>query len=420
MSVRTGWLRIAAVTLATALGAVARAEEPTGPLTLEQAMALALEKSPELAVSTFDLRAGEARTLQAGKPPNPELEVRVDHFDLEEGQPDEDRSRVILRQDFELGGKRGRRVDLAQTERELLERDLEQKRSDLKATVTGRFAELLGAQRRVAALGQFVTFFEELQDKVARLVATGAMRSLETHQIARQLGLARVELARAEAARTTARFNLAASWGGARSPSFGEALGALEPLPLTPDLDRVLSLAGTSPAVARWDAELAHGEAALDLAKAGRIPDVRLGAGTRWDDQTDDRGYLVELELALPIFDRKQGEIREASHEMDRARAGRSAAQATQAAAVAEVFASLDESRVTSQTLGQQVLPAARATFEALRIGFEETARNLSDLIDARRDRARAEVDYTDALVAHHVAHATLESLVGRCLTSGE
>jgi len=163
-----------------------------------------------------------------------------------------------------------------------------------------------------------------------------------------------------------------------------------------------------------------HGEAALDLAKAGRIPDVRLGAGTRWDDQTDDRGYLVELELALPIFDRKQGEIREACHEMDRARAGRSAAEAAKTAEIAEVFARLDESRVTSETLGQQVVPAARATFEALRMGFEETARNLSDLIDARRDLARAEVDYTDALVAHHVARATLESLVGSSLTGGE
>ena len=43
-----------------------QSEEPTGVLTLRQALALALLRYPELASTAWEVRAGEARTLQAG------------------------------------------------------------------------------------------------------------------------------------------------------------------------------------------------------------------------------------------------------------------------------------------------------------------------------------------------------------------
>jgi cobalt-zinc-cadmium efflux system outer membrane protein len=48
-------------------------EEPTGVLTLRQALALALLRNPELASAAWEVRAGEARTLQAGLCPTPNL-----------------------------------------------------------------------------------------------------------------------------------------------------------------------------------------------------------------------------------------------------------------------------------------------------------------------------------------------------------
>jgi cobalt-zinc-cadmium efflux system outer membrane protein len=71
-------------------------------------------------------------------------------------------------------------------------------------------------------------------------------------------------------------------------------------------------------------------------------------------------------------------------------------------------------------TLREEVLPAARASLEAHRLGFERTAANVGDLLDARRDLARAEVQYTDALVDYHLALAALEGLVGQRLAEAE
>ena len=54
--------------------------DPAGPITLPEALALALEQSPELASSSWELRAREARALQAGLRPNPELGLEVEDF----------------------------------------------------------------------------------------------------------------------------------------------------------------------------------------------------------------------------------------------------------------------------------------------------------------------------------------------------
>ena len=55
----------------------ALAPEPASPLTLEDALALALMRNPELARFSWGIRASEARALQAGRVPNPELDVRL-------------------------------------------------------------------------------------------------------------------------------------------------------------------------------------------------------------------------------------------------------------------------------------------------------------------------------------------------------
>lgn len=53
---------------------------PTAVVTLPRALSLALMKNPELAAFSWEVRAGEARTLQAGLSPNPEIGVEIEEF----------------------------------------------------------------------------------------------------------------------------------------------------------------------------------------------------------------------------------------------------------------------------------------------------------------------------------------------------
>jgi cobalt-zinc-cadmium efflux system outer membrane protein len=393
--------------------------EPETALALDDALALALAGSPELAGLSWEAREGEAREMQAGTIPNPELEFRF----LDQGLPDTDdeeaRRRLMLSQVFELGGKRGSRVALAQSERELAAWDYEGKRAEIATVVASRFVAVLGAQRRVQSSRRLVELLEQTRDRVATLIQTGLMRSIEIHEITRQLGLARIDLKQAETAQATARFLLAATWGGGL-PRFTEAVGDLEQVRPVPDLDRVLDLARQGPARARWDTERERGQAALDVAKAGRVPDLKWGVGVRWEEDLDERDYLVDLEIGLPVFDLKQGDIREARYGLARVEAESRAAEAASNAAIAELYYRLSEAEARCSTMGAEVLPASRAAFDAFRAGFDSQTASLGDLLDAARDLARAEIDRTDALVAYHQARAALEGAVGQSLAAAE
>ena len=55
-------------------------QEPTGTINLRQVLTLALTHNPDLKAFSWAVRAGEAKTLQAGLRPNPELETEIEEF----------------------------------------------------------------------------------------------------------------------------------------------------------------------------------------------------------------------------------------------------------------------------------------------------------------------------------------------------
>ena len=104
--------------------------EPTGELTLRRALSLTLAKSPELASFAWSVREAEAEQLQAAIIPNPELETEFENFG---GSRDFKGTRslettVALSQLIELGGKRAKRIKLAQADSKLAGWQYEAKR----------------------------------------------------------------------------------------------------------------------------------------------------------------------------------------------------------------------------------------------------------------------------------------------------
>ena len=89
--------------------------ESSGTLTLRQALALALTRSPELAVVNYDVRIAEARALQARLLPSPELDFTSENV-AGSGRYSNARlseNTLLLGVLIELGGKRRMRVSVS-------------------------------------------------------------------------------------------------------------------------------------------------------------------------------------------------------------------------------------------------------------------------------------------------------------------
>jgi len=224
-------------------------------------------------------------------------------------------------------------------------------------------------------------------------------------------------LKRAEADLAVARFVLAATWGSSY-PKFTEAVGDLDRLEPLPPIEPILERAANNPAMARRETEVARAQAAIALAKAGRVPDVDLGIGVRRaEGAVSGTDYILDFEIPLPILDREQGKIREAQAQAAGAKSGREATRAATSRDVAEFYYKVLGSEAAAVTLRDEVLPATRKSFEAHRLGFANQVSSLDDLLDARQDVARAEIELTNELVVYHQALAALEGVVGESLT---
>ncbi|MFQ5352096.1 MAG: TolC family protein, partial [Candidatus Binatia bacterium] len=173
-------------------------EEPTGALVLREALALALMHNPRLAAFSWELRAHEAKVLQAGLRPNPEITVEVENF----GGPGTAsgfkaaENTLWLSQLIELGGKRTKRREVAEFERAVAGWDYETARIDTFTEAVLAFVEVLSAQERKALSEELVRVSERALSTVSVQVKAGAVSAVEKSRAEVALASSQVELAR--------------------------------------------------------------------------------------------------------------------------------------------------------------------------------------------------------------------------------
>lgn len=406
------------VVASTPLGQAApnetRVVEPDGPVTLRDALALAVLQNPELRTYPYDLRAAEARVLQAGLRPNPELEIEVEEFagSGERRGFDVAETTVQVGQPIELGGKRDKRVRLASLDKELVQWDYESARLDVMRDAGQAFAAVLAVQDRVALAERVLDLSRQAHATVAQRVEAGKDSPVDELRAGVVLSKSRIELQKAQKALTTARHNLAAVWGG-RAASFERAVGDFYEVsrPVPPE-DPAAAIAA-NPDIARWETQEQRQRAALRLEKARAAPDVMLGGGVRRFEQTDDSALVFGLAVPIPLFDRNQGGIRQAIADLGKTRRQYEAVQVRTLAALSEATGALAAAYDEVTILRADVLPRAQQAFEAAQEGYQQGKFDYLYVLDTQRTLFETQAQYIDSVEAWHKAQAVVERLVG-------
>ena len=401
-------------------------DEPTGDITLRQALTHALMKNPELAAFAWEVRAGEARTLQAGLFPNPELEVETEGFGGDAKGFDVAETTIQLSQLIELGGKRSARTKVAALERNLAGWDYESKRLDVFTETTVAFIELLAAQKQLALNADLAGLAEKFFDTVAAQVKAGKVSPVEEIKAQVVLSLARIEEEKAKRDLEAARNQLASMWGST-SVAFQAAKGELDAISRIPALDVLLTRLLKNPDLARWETELRQRRASLELEKAGRYPDVKLGFGFKHANETDEKSFVLGASFPLPLFDKNQGGILEARQNIAKAQAERLSERVRITTALSSAYQTLAKAYSEATNLKKNILPLAKSAYEASRTGYAEGKFEYLEVLDSQQTLFDAKGQYIEALAAYHQAVAEVERLIaepleaaGRASDSGD
>jgi cobalt-zinc-cadmium efflux system outer membrane protein len=398
-------------------------------ITLNQALSLALMHNPELAASTWDVRSGEARLIQAGLFPNPELDVEVENFGGSRKEEDSDGSSerikrfdaaettVALSQLIETAGKRSKRKQVATRDHDLLGWDFETKRLDTITEVTNAFIDLLGLQERMVLTDNLVDLSQDVFNTVSERVKAGKVSPVEETRAQVALSTIQIEQERVKRELEAGRKRLAATWGSNKS-AFQRVSGTLETITALPPYESLITRISQNPDIARWETELEQREAALRLEKAQRYPDLTIAGGFKYLSEWNDQTYVMGMSLPLPFLNRNQGAILEASNNLQKAREERTAAEVNAIATLDELYQTLLSSYNEVTVLRDTILPGAESAFNASNEGYLEGKFSYLDVLDVQRSLFDAEDTYINSLVAYHKALTSIERLIGEDLTT--
>lgn len=394
---------------------------PDGELTLRDALAAALLRNPELARFGYEVRAAEARMIQAGLASNPELDFEVENFAGSGGFDGFDVAEytLALSQNFPLGGDTQRRKQIAELTGRLAGWDYESQRIALLTETTQRFVELLSAQRRAALAERSLNLAKEMADAIERRVEAGNAPAVEQSRAAVPLAEARIELGRAQRDLEASRVRLSLTWGSS-SPGFTAAAGKLDSLKAVPASADLATYISQNPDVARWAVEIASRQAEIELARAEAVPDLTGSLGYRWFDESDDGALVAGLSLSLPVIDRRQGDILAARFGVSSARNKAHAIRLRVEAALASSYARLVNAYEASVALRDDAIPVATAAYEDVRQAFDRGDLGYLDVLDAERTLVDLQSRYLDEVTAYHTAVAETEALIGRPLFINE
>jgi cobalt-zinc-cadmium efflux system outer membrane protein len=388
-----GWLAWTAMCGGEPMAAAPRAVEAPAdpatvppPLTLPEALARVLRESPALAVTALEAEALEGRVRQAGRSPNPELSAEFENFlgtgDLWWAAQAE--LTVQMERRFERGGKRQRRVELAQAERALAVRAQEAHQAEQLAEATRLFVGILAIQDRLANRRELAGVAAMVHQIVAERVSAGKVAPVEETRAAVALASARLEADRLRRELLAECDRLAALWGaaGADFETVAPAAG------LTPPAGSQIPAAEVSapnPEMLRLEAEELLRAAELARETSERTPDFTVSAGVRYLQEVRDVALVAGLTLPLPLADKRQGAIAEAGVRLRQSGIARQAAAHRLRAELAQARRAYDSAAATAHTLEQTILPEARGAFDILQEGYRQGKTDYLDVLDAQR-----------------------------------
>ena len=399
-------------------GLIYAAERDPTTLTLSRAFTRVLSDNPELAVYPYDIRAAEARALQAGFRPNPQLSLEVENIggngDYSGAEAME--STLALSQVIEMGGKRSLRRDVGQWSRRAIERDYELARLDVLSSAASRYLEVAQTQRLLAFARQVVDFTSAAENVAQRRFNAGSASRAELSRARTDLMQAELAVSNLTVRLGSAKRRLASLWGET-SADFGDVEAELFALATTPSFASIEQQLEQAPQLQRFLTLGRLRQAELNLAIARGRQDIEVGAGIRRFEENGDTGLVFSFSMPLGVSNRNQGNISAAREDVKKLDLEEKSTRVKIFTELRNAFARLEQARERVTLLREQILPEAQQALTLIQEGYGDGRFSYLELVEARRQLLSFETEAVAAATDFHQTLITLETLTGQPLT---
>lgn len=376
-------------------------------LTLEQAIAKALDGSPALQANDAAVSAAEAGKRQAGVRPNPRISVEAENFIGTGPYFILGQSQITgtYTQTIERGGKREARTALAGREVDVAKAQGRITRLDLAAAVQKAYVDVQIANELVRIGAYRLGVEQGVQAEAFRRVR-GYKDPLfvETRASAR-VSQASLALQEARIKRENAYAHLASYWGA----NSGD-VDVIEGIALMQRNET--KLADADGALA--NAEVDRARAAVVVEQAKPVRDYEVSGGARILKGTNDVALVGGVSFPLGRFDKNQGNIERAQLERQRLELQAEANRLERLRSLAQLRADADAALTRANGIMAEVFPKTTKTLEQVRWGYNRGGFRFSDIEDAANAIIEVQGQWVEAMTRYRDVQADIDRLTGR------
>ena len=387
--------------------------QPQVPLTLETAIDLSLNHNPLLAASGYQIKAQHAAARQANLLLNPELSFDVENLggngSLSGGELQE--FTVGFSQLIELGGKRSKRVRVATAELESVRSANESRRQDVIRATSLRFFRILANQERLLVSDSLLATANQFFESVRARRMAGKVSTLVERRANLQLTTAQIQRADAAKNLSISWNDLRALWGGFQDSST-VAIGEMEQVMRVPLIESLALRLEQHSEVIRSRSLVEVQRAVVALERSRAIPDPTVTIGARRIRELGSTGAVASVSIPLGLFNRNQGSIESAHHEVAVAEAMLKATQTDLYAQLHNLYAEVVAARNEALILDQRALVDAMENMNATVAGYTDGKFDLLTVLDAQRVLLSISTRHIDALERFHHSRIELERLI--------
>lgn len=385
-------------------------------LTLEQAVALALEQNPDLQTLRLDEEAArglnEKARLLLGS--NPTLEGTIAKKDRpeEEGGGKFTNYGFKLSQEFEVAGQRASRITVAEKELARITWEIRDKERVLRSDVKDAFTRVLSLKKKSGLAQEVVSLYEELLTYTRMKFQAGDVSGLAVNLAEVELSKTKKELLLVQREYRQGLLTLQGLLG--LSPDISFAIEGELPAeaPELPDKESLKALAFSRRPDSKASAmEIEKTASALELVKKEAFPNITLSWFYDRDERRDVMG--LGLSLPLPFFERKQAEKKEAGAKAEGAKTKAAGLKKTIEREVDQAFSDISAAIEELSLFRKEILLQAAENLKLLNLAFKEGKIGFFELRLAQKDTIDAQTAYIEARTRAQLAVNALEKTTG-------
>jgi cobalt-zinc-cadmium efflux system outer membrane protein len=375
-------------------------------LTVQEALDLADKQNLDLAAARRRRAVALAGIQIARQRPNPTANFTALRDEPHEG--------LFFDQPVEIGGQRGRRIDVARQEGALMELEIAALARQLRRSTREAYYAAAFARAESDRLARVVELAKRLAQIAEDRFKAGDVAQLEVIQTGLEVSRAEADLEVARQREKVSMSQLNALLNESATKAW-ELAGTLEDSTPTARLQDLVSRAYQSnPELQHLGGEKKVEESRHSLLKAERIPNLDFEAGMDFNSPRDFRyGPRGQISIGLPLFTRNQGEIAESLANQRVLEAETAATERSVSARVEAGFYGLEAQRTQVRLYRDRLLPVARQLESMAEESYRAGKTNILMAIQAQQDVQSVESSYLQSLKQLQDLYAGLEEAVG-------